>query len=139
MAASAYDNDRTRTFWIATDTCGEASLIRLFDLGDSTPLFDLRVRAAFRGLGLGTAAVRWLTGYLFAEFPDTERIEGTARRDNRAMRRTFIRCGYVKEAHYRRSWAGRDGTLHDAIGYAILRSDWETGTVTRPDWDDEPR
>jgi hypothetical protein len=94
VAAGAYDNDRTRTFWIATDTCGETGLIRLFDLGDSTPLFDVR--------------------------------------------RTFIRCGYVKEAHYRRSWAGRDGTLHDAIGYAILRSDWETGTVTRPDWDDEP-
>jgi RimJ/RimL family protein N-acetyltransferase len=54
------------------------------------------------------------------------------------MRRTFIRCGYVKEAHWRRSWAGRDGTLYDAIGYGILRSDWETGTVTRPDWDDEP-
>ena len=28
--------------------------------------------------------------------------------------------------------------LYDAIGYAILRRGWETGTVPRPDWDDEP-
>ena len=138
VAAGDYDNDRTRAFWIVTDTGTEAGLIRLFDLGDNTPLFDLRVRAAYRGAGLGTAALRWLTDYLFTEFPDIDRIEGTTRQDNRAMRRTFIRCGYVKEAHWRRSWAGRDGTLYDAIGYGILRSDWETGTVTRPDWDDEP-
>ena len=124
VAAGDYDNDRTRAFWIVTDTGTEAGLIRLFDLGDNTPLFDLRVRAAYRGAGLGTAALRWLTDYLFTEFPDIDRIEGTTRQDNRAMRRTFIRCGYVKEAHWRRSWAGRDGTLYDAIGYGILRSDW---------------
>jgi RimJ/RimL family protein N-acetyltransferase len=147
VAAGGYDNEGTRTFWIVTGTGTEAGLIRLFDLGDSTPLFDLgdstplfdlRTRAAYRGAGLGTAALRWLTGYLFTEFPDIGRIEGTTRQDNRAMRRTFIRCGYVKEAHYRQSFAGRDGTLYDAIGYAILRSDCETGTVTRPDRDDEP-
>jgi hypothetical protein len=31
-----------------------------------------------------------------------------------------------------------DGTTHDAVGYAILRSDWQAGTVTPPDWNDEP-
>lgn len=33
---------------------------------------------------------------------------------------------------------GAAGTVYDAIGYTILSNDWETGTVTRPDWDDEP-
>jgi RimJ/RimL family protein N-acetyltransferase len=139
VAAGGYDNDRTRRFWIGTGSCAEAGLIGLFDLGDSTPLFDLRVRAAYQRRGLGTAAVRWLTGYLFTEFSETVRIEGVTRQDNHAMRRTFIRCGYVKEAHWRQAWAGRDGKLYDSIGYAILRGDWETGTVTQPDWDDEPR
>ena len=42
---------------------------------------------------------RRCAGRVFTEFPDIDRIEGTTRQDNRAMRRTFIRCGYVKEAH----------------------------------------
>ncbi|GIG60542.1 hypothetical protein Lfu02_49140 [Longispora fulva] len=132
-----YDNDEARTFWIVEgdDTVG---LVRLMDLTDDTPLFDLRIRAAYRGRGIGGLAVVWLTGYVFDEFPHVHRIEGTTRRDNSAMRRVFPRCGYVKEAHYRDAWPGADGILHDSIGYAILRRDWVSGTVTVPDWHDEP-
>lgn len=54
------------------------------------------------------------------------------------MRRTFRTCGYVKEAHYRQAWPGPAGTAYDAVGYAILRSDWQAGTITPPQWDDEP-
>jgi RimJ/RimL family protein N-acetyltransferase len=137
-AAGDYDNDRTRAFWIITGTGAVAGLIRLLDLGDDTPLFDLRIRAAYRGQGLGTRAVRWLTGYLFTEFPGIRRIEGTTRQDNQAMRRTFRTCGYVKEAHYRQAWPAPGGTVRDAVGYAILRTDWQAGTITPPEWDDEP-
>jgi RimJ/RimL family protein N-acetyltransferase len=137
-AAGDYDNDQTRAFWIVTAAGTEVGLIRLLDLGDDTPLFDLRIRTAYRGQGLGTRAVRWLTSYLFTEFPGTRRIEGTTRQDNQAMRRTFRACGYVKEAHYRQAWPDPGGTIYDAVGYAILRSDWQAGTITPPDWDDEP-
>jgi RimJ/RimL family protein N-acetyltransferase len=136
VQAGLYDNDQARAFWIVTDT--EVGLIRLLDLADDTPLFDLRIRAAYRGAGLGSHALRWLTAYLFTEWPSIRRIEGTTRQDNWAMRRTFRKCGYVKESHYRQGWPAPDGTIHDAVGYAILRSDWQTGTVTPPDWDDEP-
>jgi RimJ/RimL family protein N-acetyltransferase len=102
-AAGLYDNDRTRAFWIVAGAGTEAGLIRLLDLGDDTPLFDLRIRAVCRGQGLGTRALRWLTGYLFTEFPGIRRIEGTTRQDNHAMRHTFRTCGYVKEAHYRQA------------------------------------
>ncbi|WP_432135500.1 hypothetical protein [Streptomyces sp. bgisy154] len=54
------------------------------------------------------------------------------------MRRVFRACGYVEEAHYRQAWPTEDGTVCDAVGYAILRRDWRTGTTTLPDWDDEP-
>jgi hypothetical protein len=37
------------------------------------------------------------------------------------MRRTFLGVGFVKEAHYRCGWPDRDGRLHDAVGYALLR------------------
>jgi RimJ/RimL family protein N-acetyltransferase len=136
--AGQYDNDRTRAFWIVTDTKAVAGLVQLLDLGDDTPLFDLRIRAAYRGAGLGTHALRWLTGYLFTEFPGIRRIEGTSRQDNQAMRRTFRKCGYVKEAHYRQAWPGHDGTIYDAVGYAILHTDWQSGSITMPEWDDEP-
>jgi RimJ/RimL family protein N-acetyltransferase len=54
------------------------------------------------------------------------------------MRRVFRRSGYVKEGHYRDGWPDPDGTVHDAVGYAILRRDWLSGTTTAVRWDDEP-
>ncbi|ARE76152.1 MULTISPECIES: GNAT family N-acetyltransferase [unclassified Streptomyces] len=135
-ADGRFDNEETRSFWIAGggETLG---LIRLMDLGDGTPVFDLRIRSRYRGQGIGPRALTWLTGHLFTELPLIRRIEGTTRQDNGAMRRTFLRCGYVKEAHYREGWPSDDGTVHDAVGYAILRRDWTTGTTTSPAWDDE--
>ncbi|MDX3797995.1 GNAT family N-acetyltransferase [Streptomyces sp. AK04-3B] len=135
-ADGVFDGEETRTFWIIVH--GEAAgLIRLMDLGDGTPLFDLRIASRHRGRGLGPLALAWLTRYVFTEFPDTERMEGTTRQDNAAMRRTFRKGGYVKEAHYRDAWPGAGGRRYDAVGYAILRRDWATGTVTPTNWHDE--
>lgn len=137
VADGYYDSEGTRTFWIRVDG-SVAGMVRLFDLDDGTPLFDLRLRAAERGRGIGVRAVRWLTGYVFTEFPAIDRIEGTTRQDNHAMRAVFRRCGYAKEAHYRRAWPAEDGTRYDTVGYAVLRDDWSIGAVTPPDFDDEP-
>ncbi|MFI1714932.1 GNAT family N-acetyltransferase [Streptomyces sp. NPDC053513] len=131
-----YDNQDNRTFWIVT--AGERTgLVRLMDLCDDTPLFDLRIRSEHRGRGLGGQALTWLTGYVFTEFPQVQRIEGTTRQDNVAMRRAFRKCGYVKEAHYRDAWPAAHGKVRDAVGYAILRRDWLSGSTTLPDWNDE--
>ncbi|MFI2434781.1 GNAT family N-acetyltransferase [Streptomyces sp. NPDC018693] len=134
------DDDGTRTFWIDAGVGAGADvvgMVRLMDLEDDTPLFDLRVRAGARGRGVGAEALTWLTAHLFDAFPHIRRIEGTTRQDNVAMRRTFRRCGYVKEAHYRDAWPAQDGAVHDAVGYAILRRDWHAGTTTVPQWNDE--
>ncbi len=134
VADGHYDSAATRTFWIVD---GEpVGVVRLFDLDDDTPMFDLRVKTAARGQGIGTLAVRWLTEHVFTEFPAVHRIEGTTRQDNLAMRAVFRRCGYAKEAHYRQVWPGPGGERYDAVGYAILRDDWSTGTVTTTDFDD---
>ena len=131
----AFSGSNQRTFWITYQ--GErAGLVKLFDLddiGDGYPLFDLRIRQAFRGQGIGEQALKWLTRYLFESWPELERIEGTTRHDNLAMRRVFRKCGYLKEGHYRQAWKG-----FDAIHYSCLRQDWESGTVTPVNWDDEP-
>jgi RimJ/RimL family protein N-acetyltransferase len=137
VAAGEYDSDTERTFWITRE--GERTgLIHLWDLADPTPMFDLRVRAADRGRGIGGHALTWLTEYIFRNFPQVTRIEATTRQDNVAMRRAMRRAGYVKESHYRDAWPGDGTTVHDAIGYAILRRDWRAGTTTPVRWDDEP-
>jgi len=113
------------SFWID----GRAGVVRLFDLADETPLFDLRLRTADRGRGLGTAALRELVRHVFLHHPTATRIGGYTRHDNVAMRKTFQRCGFVKEAHYRKAWFG-----YDTIGYGILRGDYESGATTPVDW-----
>jgi RimJ/RimL family protein N-acetyltransferase len=117
------------TFWIVDDGA-TVGLVRLLDLDDiddgGNPLFDLRVTAAARGRGVGEAAVRWLTDHIFTNHA-TNRIEGTTREDNHAMRRVFDKTGYVQEAHYREAWPAPE-RVYDSVGYAILRRDWRSGT-----------
>ena len=124
-----YGSSSARTFWIMTGN-EHAGLIRLFDLDDGTPMFDLRIRAARRGRGLGGASVGWLTRYLFGELPGICRIEATTRQDNEAMRRALRRHGYAKEAHSPRRLAGtgrpdsrRGGIRDPAAGLGGRRGD----------------
>lgn len=136
----AFDGPNNATFWIMLEA-EPAGLIRLFDLediGDGEPLFDLRIRSALRGRGLGTLAMQWLTDHLFSNHEILERISGTTRIDNLAMRGVFRRCGYVKELHHRRSWPGENRQIFDTVGYGILREDWAQKKITPVDWDDEP-
>lgn len=129
MADGYWDGPSARTFWIH-----RSGVVRLFDLDDGTPLFDLRIAASERGRGLGSKAVEWLTRYLFEALP-TNRIEATTRVDNRAMRKILEKHLYVLEARYRQTWPDQEGVLHDGVGYAILRSDWENGSVTPVSWE----
>jgi RimJ/RimL family protein N-acetyltransferase len=136
VADGEYNTASVHTHWILVDgeRCG---FVKALDLDDGTPLFDLRIAAAQRGRGIGSAALAWLIAYLFDLLPGINRIEGTTRVDNTAMRALFRKLGFAKEAHYRQAWPGAEGVLHDAIGYAILRNDWRSGTVTPVNWDDE--
>jgi RimJ/RimL family protein N-acetyltransferase len=129
VADGYWDGPGARTFWI-----GNKGVVRLFDLDDGAPLFDLRIAERHRGRGLGSQAVEWLTDYLFTELP-TNRIEATTRADNRAMRTILERHNYVLEACYRQTWPDLNGTLHDGVGYAVLRQDWATNTTTPVTWD----
>lgn len=132
-----FDARSRRTYWVVEDDT-TIGVIRLDDLGDGTPLFDLRLKASYRGRGIGTECVNWLNSTVFQEFTDLNRIEATTRQDNVAMRRVLARCGYVKEAHYRQDWPSPGGRVFDTVGYAVLRSDWAAGTTTPLEWEDEP-
>lgn len=132
-----YTGDNIRAFWIVSEQGIRAGMIRIYDLEDDTPLFDIRILSKFKGMGIGTTTVKWLVDYIFTNFPDKKRIEADTRQDNYAMRTVFHKCGFVREAHFRKAWPDRqNGKLYDAMGYSILKEDWENGEVTPIDWND---
>lgn len=132
---NGYDGDTVITFWVVSEGVREG-FVRIFDLNDETAMFDLRLRQRARQRGIGTLTVKWLVDHVFQTRPSVTRIEATTRDDNRAMRRALVASGFVKEAHYRRAWPSEHGR-HDSVGYAILRTDLESGTTTPVNWDDE--
>ena len=119
----------TRSFWIRNDgdVVGLVRLLDLDDVDDGSPLFDLRIASGYRGQGFGTAAVKWLSDYLFAEYPTLHRIEATTRSDNAAMIAVLERCGYRHEGRLREAWKSRDGSRHDTMIYALLRRSGPAG------------
>jgi RimJ/RimL family protein N-acetyltransferase len=123
-------------FWITQDSerVGYIRLIDLDDVDDGFPLFDLRLRAEHRGRGLGKLAVQWIAETLFKKYPELDRIAGTTRVDNLAMRKIFASCLFAKEGHYRQDWRTPEGKHLDTIKYGLLRRDWETGTITPVEW-----
>lgn len=103
---------------------------------DSIPLLDIKILSKYRGSGVGTKVVKWLVEYIFTQLSDKERIESYTRQDNYAMRCVFHKCGFVKEAHHRKSWRDKNGELYDAIGYGITKEDWQNGETTPVAWND---
>ena len=125
LESGHFFGDDAGSFWIRAEGDEPLGLARVFDLSDLTPLFDLRLATAARGRGVGTLALRGVTTWLFSEHPEAGRLGGYTRHDNLAMRRVFEKCGFSKEAQHRRAWRVEGGEPVDAVGYAILRNEWE--------------
>ncbi|UWX96846.1 GNAT family N-acetyltransferase [Arthrobacter zhaoxinii] len=135
VAEGHFWSGESQGYWVQHD--GEdIGLAVLAGLTDENVDFDLRLAEDHRGRGLGTGVVRALCRLAFTELPDIVRFEGQTREDNIAMRKTFLRAGFVKEAHYRQAWPTADGSRLASVAYAILRSDWENNTVTPLEFDD---
>ena len=124
-----------QAYWINADDC-RIGMVTLEDLKDDTPMFDLRLTESKRGQGAGVKVLRALCDLVFTSMPETIRFEGQTREDNIAMRKTFLRSGFVKEAHYRMGWQIAGGERLTSVAYAILRKDWESGTTTPVVWEE---
>ena len=85
-------------FWVLTEAKEKIGFIELYQLDDLAPMFSVRFKSQHRGKGYGQPTVKWLTQYVFENFPETRRIEAQTREDNIPMRKLFNKCGYVKEA-----------------------------------------
>jgi RimJ/RimL family protein N-acetyltransferase len=122
-AEGFFFGDDVKSFWVLGDA-QPIGLVRAFDLCDVTPLVDLRIDEGARNRGSGTAALRWITRFVFDHYEETPRLGGYTQSENAAMRRVFEKCRFVQEAHHRKAWRVDDGAYVDAVGYAILRSEW---------------
>ena len=125
-----FGDDDNDSYWIDVPALGRIGLIRFEDLSDGTPLFDLRLATEHRGRGHAAEILRAASRHVFTTMPAVNRFEGQTREDNVAMRRAFLRCGWVKEAHYREGWPVDGGPALASVGYAILRRDWVSGGTT---------
>ena len=136
IQAGRFESRSDRSLWVVRGD-ERVGLVALHDLEDPTPVFDLRLGASVRGLGLGRRVLGLVARYVFVEL-GRHRVEGHTRADNVGMRRAFRAAGWVKEAHYRSAWPGATGGWHDAITYALLEADWRAGRTTPVPWGDEP-
>jgi RimJ/RimL family protein N-acetyltransferase len=135
--AGAFRDDEHDTYWLQHEDHGRIGIVRLEDLADPVPLFDLRIAGRFRGQGIGRSALRATADHVFRTMGEVTRFEGQTREDNTAMRRVFVRSGWVKEAHYREAWPVEGAAPVASVAYGILRRDWVTGSVTPVPWDDD--
>jgi RimJ/RimL family protein N-acetyltransferase len=122
--ASIEDGDfsgTSPTYWVELEG-RRIGIVHYRYLDDVSPDADFRLLSPFRGRGHGTRMVEWAAEHLFTT-TSKHRLAGETRVDNVAMRRVFERCGWVQEAHYRRSWPTEDGGWTDSVGYAIVRDD----------------
>jgi len=135
IRAGAYRSEDNDSFWVEHADLGRIGVLRLEELTDRAPLVDLRLDGPVRGRGIGVDVLRAATDLVF-DTMDVNRFEGQTREDNIAMRKTFLRSGWVKEAHYRQGWPVEGAEPLASVAYSILRGDWETGTTTTFVWDD---
>ncbi|WP_088006128.1 GNAT family N-acetyltransferase [Indiicoccus explosivorum] len=138
IGEGGYKSDQVQTFWLENEKGEQVGLVKIYDLQDEIPLFDLRIAGPYRGKGYGPKALRLMTDYVFS-LPDRKiRLEGNTRHDNFAMRKAFERAGFVKEAHIRKGWfSPNENKYYDAVTYGITREDWEAGTTTPVRWEDK--
>lgn len=138
IVSGAFRSDENDTFWLHHDSLGIIGCVRLEDLTEDCPLFDLRLAPEFRGRGLGLECLHAITDHVYTTMT-VDRFEGQTRDDNFAMRSTFVRAGWSKEAHYRRAWPVTGKAPRDSVAYAILREEWTSGTSLGVQWNDLPR
>lgn len=135
-----YFKPGVKSFWILGKENTKIGFIHIFGIGNpgsaDSPTFDIRLNADKRGAGIGKEAVRWISSYIFNQYPSKNRLEVYTRADNLAMRKVLNSTSFAKESHRRADWEDAEGNLHDSVGYAILRDDWKEEKISAVNWSD---
>lgn len=98
-------------YWISEETHWLAAGIVIYD-------------PALWGRGFGTLALGLWTDYLFQAFPGIVRLDLQTWSGNAGMMRVAAKLGYCLEGQFRKARIVA-GAHYDAMGYGILREEWE--------------
>lgn len=132
-----YQSDEVKTFWVKNEHQEKIGVVKLYDLHDEIPMFDLRIGDSYRGNGYGSKALKMVVDFVFSLSKKKIRLQGHTRQDNLAMRKTFERVGFVKEAQLRKAWySPKEDNYYDAVTYGITREDYLAGITTPVMWED---
>jgi RimJ/RimL family protein N-acetyltransferase len=124
-------------FWVRDSQKEPIGLVEIYQLDDLAPMFSMRFKSQHRGKGYGKKTLEWLTQFVFENYSDKRRIEGQTREDNIPMRKVFNKCGYAKEAYYRKASPTENGDRVASIAYGILREDWQSNSITPVQWESD--
>ena len=53
-----YESDEVKTFWVENENGQKVGIVKIYDLQDEIPLFDLRIADQSRGNGYGPQALQ---------------------------------------------------------------------------------
>ena len=107
-----------------------------YAVNEFTPMGKLvgagyHIRREFWGKGYTTEAFREVIRHAF-EQNDIWRISSGCLKENAASERVMIKCGMIKEAHFKdHSW--HDGKLKDRVEYRLLKCEWAALRQTNND------
>ena len=135
LAEDVFSADAQEVHWVVATGGERVGVLQLEELDHARATTDFRLRSDMRGRGYGKAMAKFAADRVFSTHPKVVRLVAETRIDNVAMQRVLRASpGWVLEAVYRRSWPDREGTFLDSLGFAILRDDWASGTVTPVVW-----
>ena len=98
-------------YWIGRETNWLAAGLDIYD-------------PEYWGKGIGAEALTlWIT-YLFENYPKIVRLDLQTWSGNTGMMRLAEKLGFKEEARFRKARIVKD-QYYDAIGYGILREEWE--------------
>ena len=60
-----YESDEVKTFWVENEDEEKVGIVKIYDLQDEIPFFDLRIADMSRGYGYGPKALRLVAEYVF--------------------------------------------------------------------------
>lgn len=98
-------------YWISEETNWLAAGISIYDPG-------------LWGQGYGTEALSLWTSYLFDAYPQIVRLDLQTWSGNAGMMKLAAKLGYQLEGRFRKARIVH-GDYYDALGYGILREEWE--------------
>ena len=77
-----YESDEVKTFWVENENGEKVGIVKIYDLQDEIPFFDLRIADMSRGIRVWSKSTSTCCGICLRFTGKKIRLEGHTRQDN---------------------------------------------------------